>query len=151
MLKVKAANKNEHLDSIVNFQMEMAQETEKLSLNKEVVERGVSTVFDNPSKGRYYVVQSEDNECVASLLTMTEWSDWRCKDIIWIHSVYVIPKYRKKGVFKKMYSHLKEMVESDSDNGGLRLYVDKTNYPAQKVYESIGMSNEHYDLYEWLK
>jgi len=150
MLKVSVANKTEHLESIVRFQLEMAKETEDLTLDLDTVKRGVSTVFDNPNKGLYYVVTNEENKCVGSLLTMTEWSDWRCKDVIWIHSVYVISEYRKKGVFKKMYSHLKEKVENSDEFAGLRLYVDKTNIPAQKVYENIGMSNEHYDLFEWL-
>ena len=34
---------------------------------------------------------------------------------------------------------------------GLRLYVDKTNTRAQKVYENLGMNGEHYHLYEWMK
>jgi ribosomal protein S18 acetylase RimI-like enzyme len=43
------------------------------------------------------------------------------------------------------------MVEESKDLRGLRLYVDKSNANAQKVYEALGMSGEHYHLYEWLK
>ena len=34
---------------------------------------------------------------------------------------------------------------------GLRLYVEKKNQPAQKVYRKLGMSDEHYHLFEWMK
>ena len=30
-------------------------------------------------------------------------------------------------------------------------YVDKTNKYAQKVYNALGMSGEHYDTFEWTK
>ena len=34
---------------------------------------------------------------------------------------------------------------------GLRLYVDKRNQAAARVYEKLGMTREHYDLFEWLE
>ena len=30
----------------------------------------------------------------------------------------------------------------------VRLYVDKTNYPAQQVYKKLGMDECHYLMYE---
>jgi len=50
-----------------------------------------------------------------------------------------------------MYAHLKEKVLKKEKFKGIRLYVDKTNISAQKVYESVGMCGEHYLLYEWMK
>ena len=43
------------------------------------------------------------------------------------------------------------MVRNSDKYAGLRLYVDKTNTSAQEVYTRLGMSKEHYELYEWLK
>lgn len=135
---------------IANFQIRMALETENLTLDPDTVEKGVSAVFDDPSKGKYWVAESQ-GEVVGCLLTVPEWSDWRNGTVLWIHSVYVLPSHRKHGVFKKLYQHLKNTVESSSDLRGLRLYVDKSNVVAQRVYESLGMSGEHYHLFEWLK
>lgn len=84
-------------------------------------------------------------------LTIPEWSDWRNGTVLWIHSLYVIPKEREKGVFKKMFNFLKSMVEKSPEFIGLRLYVDKKNTSARKVYEKLGMNKDHYLLYEWLK
>ena len=50
-----------------------------------------------------------------------------------------------------MYRHLKEWVTADPGLKGLRLYVEKNNLNAQKVYQRLGMDNQHYDMYEWLK
>ena len=44
-----------------------------------------------------------------------------------------------------------DRVEQSPGLAGLRLYVDKTNRVAQQVYDALGMTAEHYDLYEWLE
>ena len=137
------------LPAIVEFQINMAWETERLALSPETVMNGVKAVFDKPNKGQYWVAADNDR-VIASLLITYEWSDWRNTDIWWIQSVYVIPEFRRKGVFRKMYSHIK--TEAEKQNiAGLRLYVETNNVAAQKTYEAVGMKSEHYRLYEWLK
>jgi GNAT superfamily N-acetyltransferase len=138
------------IETIADFQIRMALETETLKLDHSTVIKGVSAVFDDPTKGKYWIAES-DGHVVGCLLTIPEWSDWRNGTVLWIHSVYVLEKFRQLGVFKKLYLHLKDMVETSSDLRGLRLYVDKSNLKAQRVYESLGMSGEHYHLFEWLK
>jgi ribosomal protein S18 acetylase RimI-like enzyme len=138
------------IETIADFQIRMAFETETLKLDHATVIKGVSAVFDDPTKGKYWIAES-DGHVVGCLLTIPEWSDWRNGTVLWIHSVYVLEKFRQLGIFKKLYLHLKAMVEESSDLRGLRLYVDKSNLKAQRVYESLGMSGEHYHLFEWLK
>jgi GNAT superfamily N-acetyltransferase len=147
--KIRIAKPND-ADIIVRFQLEMAMETENLELDKKTVMAGVDTVFAADNIGRYYIIEYE-GEIVASLLTLYEWSDWRNGSVIWIHSVYVLPNHRRKGMFKMMYTHLKEMVQEADHLKGLRLYVDKKNVLAHQVYETVGMTKEHYELFEWLK
>ena len=138
------------IDVIADFQVKMAFETEKMKLDPPTVQLGVSAVMDDPSKGKYWLAEI-DGKVVGCLLTVPEWSDWRNGTVLWIHSVYVHAEFRKMGVFRSLYAHLKTMVKDSKDLRGLRLYVDKSNNSAQKVYESLGMSGEHYHLYEWLK
>ncbi|MBW7988646.1 MAG: GNAT family N-acetyltransferase [Planctomycetes bacterium] len=137
-------------ERIVELQLQMAHETEGLRLDKQVVTKGVRGVFQQPQRGSYWVAE-EDGKFLAVFLAIPEWSDWRNATVLWIHSLYVIPQARKKGVFSKLYSNLKQQVEQSPDLAGLRLYVDKQNEPAQKVYEKLGMNKHHYELYEWLK
>jgi GNAT superfamily N-acetyltransferase len=142
--------KKQHIEDIVRFQVLMAMETEDLKLDEDVVRQGVEYIFDHNYRGEYWL--TTDNEMViASMLVQYEWSDWRNGDVLWVHSVYVLPEYRNQGVFSKMYASLKERVHTDPTLRGIRLYVDKTNQGAQSVYKGLEMRADHYDLYEWLK
>jgi ribosomal protein S18 acetylase RimI-like enzyme len=135
---------------IVDFQIRMARSTEDLELDPDTVTRGVAAVFADPAKGAYWVAE-EDGRVIGSLLTTFEWSDWRNGTVLWIQSVYVLPEWRRRGIYKRLYEHLKRQVERSPDLRGLRLYVDQRNTAAQEVYERLGMTKEHYQLYEWLK
>jgi GNAT superfamily N-acetyltransferase len=135
--------------SIIDFQLSMAWETENMKLVHEIVTKGVDAVFNDLSKGQYYVAE-DDGKVVASLLITYEWSDWRNCNIWWFQSVYVIPEFRRKGVFRKMYSYIRELAVQQSI-AGLRLYVETKNSKAQKTYEALGMSSEHYAFYEWMR
>lgn len=148
-MKIRKALATER-DLIVNFQVNMAQETEDLGLDVEILRKGVQRLFDEPAKGTYWVVEVAD-EVIACVLILTEWSDWRNGDVLWIHSLYVVAAYRGKGIFKKLYAYFKDHVEANDDLKGIRLYVEKENLRAQKAYEVVGMTREHYDMYEWLK
>ena len=53
--------------------------------------------------------------------------------------------------FRKMFEALKHRVDCDESIRGLRLYVDKTNTRAQKVYAAMGMNGEHYSVFELMK
>ncbi len=134
---------------IIEFQQKMAQETEGILLDFHTVTNGVHTVFTDATKGAYYVAVDGDT-VVGSLMTTHEWSEWRCGTVIWIQSVYIIPTHRGQGVFKKMYQHIQSLVTPGSGYRGIRLYVDKTNHRAQRVYEKLGMNGEHYQVFEWM-
>jgi predicted GNAT family acetyltransferase len=149
-MNFKEVVQQEELDFIKDAQVLMAKETENLELNRNIVNEGVDYLFKNKEYGKYYIVELE-NKIIACLLTTYEWSDWRNGVCLWIQSVYVLPEFRNRGVFKFMYSELKNYVNINDSITGLRLYVDKTNTKAQAVYEKVGMSKEHYELYEWLK
>ncbi len=148
MLKIRTAVENDAIP-IAQFQVDMAMETEEFVLDSEIVRCGVNKVFDDPTKGKYYVAE-DDGTVVASLLTTYEWSDWRCGTVLWIQSVYVLPSYRRKGVYAAMYKHVMQIVENDETLKGIRLYVDKRNEKAQAVYSKLGMNGEHYTLFEWM-
>ena len=149
MVQIRTATE-EDKEFIASFQMKMAQETEGLQLDEETVNEGVLHVLRNPEKGKYFVTD-DDGRVVASLLITYEWSDWRNQLVLWIQSVYVLPGYRQKGVFKALYNHIKDWVSGDKNVAGIRLYVDKTNKTAMEVYRRLGMDGEHYRLFEWMK
>lgn len=136
--------------AIVEFQMLMARETESLELDRDTVRRGVEAVFAAPAKGRYWIAERA-GRIAGCLLTTYEWSDWRNGTVFWIQSLYVLPEERGRGIYRALYEHLKREVEMNPDLKGIRLYVDRRNARAQRVYARLGMTCEHYDLFEWMK
>jgi len=136
--------------AILEFQLRMARETEDLELDRETVRGGVEAVFGDPRKGAYWVAE-RGGEIVGCLLTTFEWSDWRNGMVWWIQSVYVIPEFRRRGIYAGLYDHVKAMVEAESSIRGIRLYVDNRNTSAQDVYTRLGMEGEHYRVFEWMK
>jgi GNAT superfamily N-acetyltransferase len=134
---------------IIDFQQKMAWETEHMTLIPEVIFKGVIAVFNDPSHGQYWVAEDQ-GKVVASLLITYEWSDWRNCNVWWFQSVYVLPEFRRKGVFSSMYRFIKNEAERNGA-GGLRLYVESNNARAQCTYEALGMQSLHYKMYEWMK
>jgi GNAT superfamily N-acetyltransferase len=135
--------------TIVDFNLAMAMETENLRLDPQVLLAGVRAALADPLKATYFV-----GECggqLAGVLMIThEWSDWRNGDIWWIQSVYVHPDFRRHGVFKAMYQHT-ENAAKQSGAIGLRLYVVDHNQAAQKTYERLGMHVSEYVVMENLR
>jgi GNAT superfamily N-acetyltransferase len=148
MITVRKAVKSD-APSIIDFQLKMAWETEELALDTDTITKGVNAVFEDLSHGQYYVAE-DDGKVVASLLITYEWSDWRNCNVWWFQSVYVVPEYRRQGIFRKMYNHIRQLSE-ELDIAGLRLYVETRNMLAQKTYKAMGMSSEHYAFYEWMR
>lgn len=136
--------------AIVAFQIAMAQETEDFALDRATCTRGVDAVFHDRTLGRYFVGE-EDGNVVASLMITPEWSDWRDGVVWWIQSVYVVPGFRRRGVYAGLYEHVKRIAQQETNVKGIRLYVDKRNTRAQEVYRRMGMNGDHYQVFEWMK
>lgn len=134
------------IDSIVQFQTDMAMESEGCVLDKEKVTKGVTAAMLDDSKGIYWVAKFEGRN-IGSLMITREWSDWNNEWYWWIQSVYIIPEFRKQGVYKDMYLKVKDAAK-ENNVSQIRLYVDNTNLSAQKVYKKLGMHESHYLMYE---
>lgn len=134
--------------AMVDFNQKMALETEGKVLDPEVLTKGVSAVFSDPNKG-FYVVAEAEGSIVGGLMVTFEWSDWRNRWFWWIQSVYTVPEYRGRGIYRALYEFVKKEAEKNSEPVcGFRLYVERDNANAQKVYEKLGMGNSIYFMYE---
>ncbi len=134
-------------ETLVQFQLAMAQESEGTQLDYVTVREGVKNAIEDESKAIYLIARNEDNAAIGSLMLTTEWSDWNNARYYWIQSVYVHPEFRRQGVFRELFEFARVIAENDNA-GALRLYVDKENIVAQKVYQSLGMHDSHYLMYE---
>ena len=135
-----------YIEAITGFQIAMALESEGTILDPERVHNGVTAVMEDESKGTYIVARAEDGP-VASLMITREWSDWNNGWYWWIQSVYVMPEDRGQGIFRTMYTKVIEMAK-EQNIAQVRLYVDRYNTNAQKVYQKLGMEECHYLMYE---
>ncbi|MGE5420601.1 MAG: N-acetyltransferase family protein [Chloroflexota bacterium] len=148
MINIRKAKPSD-AETIIDFQQKMAWETERITLDPDILRKGVHAVFTNINCGQYWVAEDE-GFVIASLLITYEWSDWRNSNVWWFQSVYVLPALRRQGIFRGMYLRIKNEAEKQGV-AGLRLYVETANYTAQQTYEALGMESKHYKMYEWLK
>ncbi|WP_394205184.1 GNAT family N-acetyltransferase [Shewanella waksmanii] len=137
----------EDIQSLVEFNQAMAQETEGLSLDNDTLTRGVSHLINNPAQG-FYLVAEVDGEIAGSLMVTYEWSDWRAKNYYWIQSVYIRPQNRRQGIYKKLYQAVKTIADDNGGAASFRLYVEKDNTKAQQTYSALGMEQSYYLMYE---
>ena len=146
---VRKANIND-VNKIAEYNYNLAFETEDKKLNLEVLTKGVTALLKDENKGVYHVCEIDGN-IVGQIMYTFEWSDWRNGTFLWIQSVYVDKNYRGKGVFKTLYNHIKNICDKDKNICGIRLYVERENYVAQKTYKSLGMEECNYYMYEYEK
>ncbi len=137
----------EDADSLVEFNQAMALETEGKKLDSQTLKSGVEAAFRDDKKG-FYVVAESDNKIVGGLMVTFEWSDWRNAWFWWIQSVYILPEFRGKGIYRGLYEFVVNKAKAQENVCGFRLYVERENTKAQKVYEKLGMDVSHYLMYE---
>ena len=135
------------IPALVAFNRALARETEDQELELDRLNKGVQAVFEDPSRGGYFVAVRGD-EPVGALMITPEWSDWRDGVFWWIQSVYVDRKNRGEGVFRKLYEHVLGTARSARGVCGVPLYVDRENARAQEVYRAVGMHPARYQLFE---
>ena len=125
------------LETIVDFNLRLAAETEDTRLDRETVHRGVRSLLADPAHGAYYVAWA--GGVIGQMMHTREWSDWRNGDLWWIQSVYVHPDHRRRGVCRALYEHVREQAAATPGVVGLRLYVEGENARAQATYAAFGM------------
>ncbi len=139
--------KIEDAPDLVEFNQAMALETEGKRLETRILQSGVEAVFNDEKKG-FYVVAEEENKIIGGLMITFEWSDWRNSWFWWIQSVYILPEARGRKIYSRLYDFVKNKARENGNVCGFRLYVEKENLTARKVYEKLGMEASHYLMYE---
>lgn len=135
------------LDTIVEYNYNLAKETENLELDKDILKKGVEKALSDDKNGVYFVYEKDDM-VVGQMMLTKEWSDWRNANYWWIQSVYVHKDYRGQGIYKKLFGYVKSAADSEDNVYSLRLYVEKNNERAKRTYKSLGMDETYYLVYE---
>jgi GNAT superfamily N-acetyltransferase len=134
-------------DTIAAFNRALAEETEGRRLDPAIVASGVRRLLADPALGVYYLAE-RDGSVVGQLQITTEYSDWRDGVFWWIQSVYVHPAARRRQIYRALHEHVERAARAAGHVCGLRLYVVRHNLAAQQVYQSLGMRQTDYCVYE---
>ncbi|MCX7011559.1 MAG: GNAT family N-acetyltransferase [Candidatus Sumerlaeota bacterium] len=145
-MRIRLADERD-AQTLTDFNLAMARETEGRDLARAIVQAGVRSLFQHPEAG-FYVVAEKDGRIAGSLMITREWSDWRNGVYWWIQSVYVRKEFRRQGVYRRLYEFVKSELARDENVCGFRLYVEKDNHIARKTYETLGMIETPYRMYE---
>ena len=128
-----------HLCRLINA---MALESENRQLHAETLSAGVAAVFEQPSRGTYWVLCAGEAPVGCTLIT-PEWSDWNNATYWWIQSLYIEPAHRGLGGFELLLVELEQSAPA-GHVPELRLYVEQHNQRAQRVYLRNGFEGQHY-------
>ncbi len=144
--QVRAAGAHDR-EVLIDFAAAMASETEDIGLDLATLGAGVDAMLADPTRARVFVIESAA-AVVGSLMLTVEWSEWRNGWFWWIQSVYVRPAHRRRGIYRQLHEHVRELAARQPEVYGLRLYVEHENHTAQHTYRSLGMFETAYRLYE---
>ena len=136
----------EDIAMLVQNNLALAKETETLHLNRDVLTKGVEQALTR--KECHYFVAVIEGKIVGQTMITYEWSDWRNGVIWWIQSVYVLLEYRKQGVFRALFNHIENLARTHPQVKALRLYVLRNNNTGQRTYQSLGMNDSGYIVFE---
>jgi ribosomal protein S18 acetylase RimI-like enzyme len=124
----------------------LADETESIQLNADVLREGIANALKRQECNYFVAVISE--KVVGQTMITHEWSDWRNCIIWWIQSVYVHPAYRKQGIFRALFKHIENLAQINPQVKAIRLYVMHNNNSGKETYQSLGMNDSGYIVFE---
>jgi GNAT superfamily N-acetyltransferase len=145
-VSIRAAT-SEDIEFLVDGNAQLALESEHLSLDRNRLRDGIRAMFAQPSRGFYSVAEVGGVRAGQMMITF-EWSDWRNGVFWWIQSVYTVPEFRRRGVFRALYQYVEELAKLEGNVCGLRLYVEDSNHRAQETYGRCGMKETGYRVLE---
>ena len=138
------------LPVLVAYNNALALETEHRALDMECLTKSIQAILDDERKGVYWLACDGD-KVVGQLMYVFEWSTWRNANFMWLTDLYVLPAYRRKGVFKSLFCQAMDFYHSRADIIGLRFYVDKSNTAVVPLYKKVGWKESNYNLWEMKK
>lgn len=133
--------------TIVEFNRQLAVETESKELDPAVLTLGVERALAQPELCRYFLAELA-GQVVGQTMITYEWSDWRNGIFWWIQSVYVPARYRGGGVFRALHDYISTLAKAQPAVCGLRLYVDQHNHAAMATYKRLGLAPSGHHVYE---
>ena len=129
------------------FQLYIDNGGGKIGQKRDLLWNGLRKLVSSPDLG-FHIVAEAEGEVVGMLRICFEWSPYRDGTFWWIENVYVVPDWRRKGVYSAMHKHIQSEADADPTICGIRLYTDEDNHGARRTYESVGMNGYMMEFFE---
>jgi GNAT superfamily N-acetyltransferase len=133
------------LDTITSFTLAEAWDAEKRRLSPEIVRAGIKECLEDPSIATYWVLESPGDGLIGCASLIRERSDWLAGYYGWVQSMYILPKYRGRGLSGVLIASLRKQAKEEGLHD-LRLYVHQDNSQAIKAYLKNGFSQAPYKI-----
>ena len=118
-----------------------------LGSRPDLLRQGLSALLSGPHLG-FIVVAEVEHRIVGMLRVAFEWSPYRNGTFWWVENVYVVPDWRRKGVYRAMHKFVYVAATADADVCGIRLYAEGDNHAARRTYASVGMCGREVEMFE---
>ncbi len=129
------------------FQLYIDTGGDKIGSKRDLLRNGLRELLGRPDLG-FIIIAEAQAEVVGMLRIAYEWSPYRDGMFWWVENVYVVPRWRRKGVYSAMHKHIHGEARADPAICGIRLYADEDNRGARRTYESVGMNGYMMELFE---
>ncbi len=129
------------------FQLYIDNGGGKIGQKRDLLRNGLRKLTSSPDLG-FHILAEAEGEVVGMLRICFEWSPYRDGTFWWVENVYVVPDWRRKGVYSAMHKHIHSAAEDDPAICGIRLYTDEDNHGARQTYESVGMNGYMMEFFE---
>jgi len=145
-IQIRSATPDD-FEVVTTYNIAMALETENKTLDPESAKSGAQAGLSDAARALYFIAEV-DGKVAGQTMVTVEWSDWRNGFFWWIQSVYVDSSYRRRGVFRRLYDHIRDEAKNRGDVCGLRLYAHRGNNRAIDTYRKLGMIQTEYVMLE---
>lgn len=129
------------------FQLYIDNGGGKIGQKRDLLRNGLRKLVSSPDLG-FHILAEAEGKVVGMLRICFEWSPYRDGTFWWIENVYVVPDWRRKGVYSAMHKHIHTEAEADPAICGIRLYTDEDNHGARRTYKSVGMNGYMMEFFE---
>jgi len=143
MLITKATAKD--AEAIAQNNVDLRLETENISIDFDLVLKGVQALINNRERG-FYLVAKEQDAVIGQLMVTYEWSDWRNQDIWWLHRIFVQKSSRHTGVFTRLFEKIRLQARKNNVYA-LRLYLHELSNEVGVTYKKLGMTSSPFSIY----